>query len=721
MKHFLSIILFFCISQCFGQVYNCSNPSIPAFKNFFCKLENSSNPPPVFWSFESGDWDETSTWVGGVVPTNNSVVIIKADHVVRIKTELNTNIKLMDVWGTLRMAYNASTQLNVETIQIVPGGAFKIGYPSNPVGEDFTATVNFTHDNTNIDDNYYDPLRISRGFLSHKDAVVRVYGSSKEKSKITINDAVTISNQITTTEAVPSSWNDGDAIVIPGTVFQRNATFELEDELRLLNGEPTTNSLTLNSNPIHDHIRIADNNGNKFDLHAANLTRNVIFKTKNPQPHLTTYIMHRRGHVMFMGNGDVIIENALFKDLGRTNKAKPLNDYKITGPNTLVEGTNLNTRGRYAVHFHQNNYSYTNDNDLITKIQNENMAQVKGCVVWGTPGWGFVNHSSYVNFEDNVAYDFTGSGFVTESGDEIGNFTNNIAIGGRGDGKYRDIRLNFNNHERPLPLSDFGFSGDGFWFQGPMIKVNQNIAASCNGAGMIWFSIGGIDVPTMNFYGAKINIAQEVYGGLNNGQGYLFDKDGSCEGEDLKYLKKYHFDGFVGPMFQPRKWAHSDEIFLADLPIIECNDFEAYGCLAGFRIRFNNAPSNFIFNDFGVNYFGYNSDLISTDGSNDHRSANRVYQSISNLKLWNNETGFRNRYSTNTNVNNVTIANEVQYDEIIPKKGLETDHRVENYFYCNTEVSGYALANDVLEDFPENDCDLYAATFDNPTSVVKST
>ena len=60
--------------------------------------------------------------------------------------------------------------------------------------------------------------------------------------------------------------------------------------------------------------------------------------------------------------------------------------------------------------------------------------RVSGSVLMDSLGWGYVNHSSFVEFTDNVAYDVDGASFVTETGDEIGTFARNIAIHGIGSG-----------------------------------------------------------------------------------------------------------------------------------------------------------------------------------------------------------------------------------------------------------------------------------------------
>jgi hypothetical protein len=196
----------------------------------------------------------------------------------------------------------------------------------------------------------------------------------------------------------------------------------------------------------------------------ANLTRNVILESENPRE------ASRAGHVMFMHSAMVSVAHVAFHDLGRTDKRKPINDPKRDDKKQILAGTGTNPRGRYAVHFHR------------TGIDGESCpAAVQGCVVRNSPGWGFVNHSNYVEFEDNVAYNVAGAAFVTEAGDEIGTFRGNLAIRSVGSGEDVSGRSR---------LQDFGHEGDGFWFQGGGVTVEQNIAAGQASAGFIYFTSG---------------------------------------------------------------------------------------------------------------------------------------------------------------------------------------------------------------------------------------
>ena len=108
-----------------------------------------------------------------------------------------------------------------------------------------------------------------------------------------------------------------------------------------------------------------------------------------------------------------------------------------------------------------------------------------GSVVEDNGGWGFVNHSSYVNFTNNVSYNVTGAAFVTEVGDEIGTFRENVAINTKASGDHVESRLS---------AQDRGHTGDGFWFQGAGVTVVDNVAINAEGHGFMFFIDAGPEV-----------------------------------------------------------------------------------------------------------------------------------------------------------------------------------------------------------------------------------
>ncbi|HEV3143368.1 MAG TPA: right-handed parallel beta-helix repeat-containing protein, partial [Gemmataceae bacterium] len=203
--------------------------------------------------------------------------------------------------------------------------------------------------------------------------------------------------------------------------------------------------------------------------YVGNLSRNVCLESQNHNP----AELSRHGHVMFMHSPRVKIYNAGFYDLGRTDKRIPVNDPKLDADRKLVAGSGANPRGRYPIHFHR-----TGSDVQTTAIP------VKGCAVVNSPGWGYVNHSSYVEFEDNVAYNVHGAAFVTEAGDEIGSFRRNLAVRSAGSGHDTIARND---------IQDFGHEGSGFWLQGGGVAVEDNIAAGHRDAAFFFFTSGLIE------------------------------------------------------------------------------------------------------------------------------------------------------------------------------------------------------------------------------------
>ncbi|MEM8907847.1 MAG: G8 domain-containing protein, partial [Bacteroidota bacterium] len=621
---------------------------------------------PHFQAVANGNWENPNVW-GGSLPTDNAVVIIPAGRVVTITTQLNPSFKFVQVNGSLFMAIAQNTRLKTETIRISDTGYFRIGLPTNRVFDNRTAEVIFTNDGQAIDRSW-DVNQSSRGLLSL--GKIDIFGKIKTHMIPVNNDVLAGGNVIQVNGPVPADWEAGDHIVLPGTIFERYADFQDEKlTIQSIQGQTITVQETLQ----YDHIRTRTD----MPLHLANLTRNVIFKSASTAIPL-------RGHIMIMNNDQLTvnkarIEHTAFLDLGRTDKSIPLDEITVNILNgELGTGLKNNVRGRYAVHFHKNGYGP----DVNTPP-----SKVVGCVVEGTPGWGFVNHSSHVDIRENVCYDFTGSGFVTESGNELGNFTNNIAIKGTGNGEYRTVRLVFSNPERPQPLSDFGFSGDGFWFQGPAIRAKDNVAANCNGAGMIWFTLGSVEIEDNEMIGMDWDTVQLAYA---------------------------NYPGVAS--LNTRRWQHEpNEVFTADLPVLECDGFQAYACLAGFRFRFNNSSTVAFFNsDFaGGDVFGYAGTIAPAAGYGNNISlADRLTQTIKNLKLWNNEIGLRARYSSKTVFENVIISNRLRYENPIAYyPGMSCFHNINNYTFHQPIIEQYALGAKIIDDLSEPP----SATLINPT------
>ena len=423
----------------------------------------------------SGVWSSESTWRDGRIPDEASRVHIPHGLTVEIGNRLQPSLKTLLVNGTLRFATAVDTELKVDTLVTTPGSRLEIGTASDTIRSDATARIVFADlGPLQISE---DPGLVGRGAILHGTTVI--HGSAKTSALTASVDPLRGDKSLTLSEA-PTGWRAGDRLVIAGTNPDADG-----DEIVIVksvdgNQIKLDRALSFNHQTPREDLKV----------HIANLTRNVVFTSENTA-------LDRRGHVMFMHSRDVHVANASFRDLGRTNKLKPLDDPYFDDEGAFVEETGRNPGGRYSVHFHRNGV----DRDRPPAV-------VIGSVVDGNPGWGFVNHSSYVDFIDNVAYDVTGAAFSTEAGDEVGSFQNNVAIRMHGTG------------DEPISRQedgDFGHAGDGFWLQGPGVRVLDNVAAGAKGSGLIVYAEplfeDGLGITT--FPSANLPEPEDANGALN--------------------------------------------------------------------------------------------------------------------------------------------------------------------------------------------------------------
>lgn len=620
----------------------------------------------------SGGWSEVATWSGGTVPIANDIVDIPAGVTVTLSGD-TAHVRWVQVEGTLALSSAASSHMYVETLFIAQTGAFTL-FPALP--SSYTAQVTFT--SSGPFDHLKDPNEMTRGLVA--EGHVQIVGEQKLSVATVSADLRHGSNGVMskiTIDQNPNNWHPHDLIVLTGTYFRRYQP--MQDELLSINSFDFSNPkiITIDQTLQNDHLRVPLGTG-FTQLHVANLTRNVTFSSEQT-PNSTN---SDRGHVM-LTNEHTDIENVAFVNLGRTDKSQPLDDYVVTDTALAPSLATINNRrGRYAVHVHMTrmNPDFNGWNPLPAAPP----TMIKGCVVNGTSGWGFVNHSSYVDFTNDVAYNFTGAGFVTEGGDELGNFVNDVAIRGNGqigtggDGQYRKVRLNFANVKRPQPLSDTAFNGEGFWFAGPALYVDGLVANSCNGTGVIWHTTGTVDVKmgstTGHLYGRYVGFPQKwmtpVWGATT-----------------LSGLTPRTFSYTAG----------NDVLVVpTDLPILHCSNIQAYGDFVGFRLRFVNHDALSWYNESqiaGERYYGYDKDI--TPGAD----PSRKQQTVSNLTLWNNEAAITVRYVKNTKFTNVKAVSRLDYDEKTPANplGLSPNYGVESFFKVETmdwdlTTDGYELA-----------------------------
>jgi hypothetical protein len=467
-----------------------------------------------------GRWSEPATWKDGKVPTANANALIPTGKAVTVDTESAVALRTLRIDGTLRFAADRDTSLLVDTIVVPPAGQLIMGTAEAPIARERRARIIFA-DRGPIDTEW-DPNLLSRGLIAH--GVVSMTGAEVTPFRSLKNAPRQGDTRLVLSQA-PTNWKRGDRLVLTGThAGAGKGAGQTQDEeltvLAIAGAEVTVRPLD------HDHTAPAG-----MSVYLANLSRNVTMESQN------TAELSRHGHAMFMHSPRVKLSYAGFYDLGRTDKRIAVNDPRLDAHRKLIAGSGTNPRGRYPVHFHR-----TGVDAQVPAIP------VKGCAVVNSPGWGYVNHSGYVEFEDNVAYNVHGSGFVTEAGNEIGSFRRNLAIRSAGSGHDPVARVK---------VQDFGHEGNGFWLQGGGVRLEHNIAAGQREAGFFFFSSGLIEDGLGRMGFALANVPEPLR--VNN-------------------------------VKSPKENQPPDRMTLNYLPLLSFKGNTAFACRVGIIVRFHSPP-----------------------------------------------------------------------------------------------------------------------------------
>lgn len=408
----------------------------------------------------SGNWSTAANWSPTGVPGAGARVLIPAGRTATYDVNAGTTaLDWLRVEGTLSFATSSTTHLLIHTIVVTPGGSWIQGTAATPVSAAVTSTVTFSDVATGGTN---DVTLLGHGFIGH--GVTSIYGSPKTAWRKTAAGSAGdlpagAGTNAVTLDSAPVGWNAGDQIVIGAVSWHRDASNvrQYQDEAKTIASIGGA-ALSWTGGLAWSHTpHLAD-----MRAHIGNLTRNVRFQSANPA------VLARRGHVMFMHSASVNVYYAGFYDLGRTDKKIPVTDAIADNGNP----PGANPRGRYPVHFHRTGFA----------DKNSVPANVVGCAVSGSPGWGIVNHDGHVIIDGNFTYNIDGNHVVTENGAELGEIRNNLAIFSRGDnttavfpaGEKSSGRQN--NH-------DFGHIGIGFWGQSGSVAFKNNIAISMRGPG----------------------------------------------------------------------------------------------------------------------------------------------------------------------------------------------------------------------------------------------
>ncbi|MBK8816015.1 MAG: G8 domain-containing protein [Methylococcaceae bacterium] len=429
---------------------------------------------------QSGLWSNPSTWNDGILPQAGENIHIPANKSLTVDVDSKLSFNTVRADGIIKFATYKNVSIKLDTLVVTETGTFEIGSETARIPANVKIKI-YVANNGPID-RVWDPENISRGIIIQ--GKTRIYGSEKSAyQKLSVNPSAG-SAQIKLAD-VPTGWIAGDVIAITATKFRdklkSDSSYQTEDELRTIkaiSGNIITLGKVINSTLIeplsYSHVPANAN----MPVYAANLTRNIAFIGEGGE----SIPARQRGHFMVMHNPDTVIKGASFNYFGRTDKSIPIDDFqlkttkvfRLTDTNgDYVPGKNSNPRGRYAVHFH-----HTGTDIKIPPVI------CSGNAVFSSKGWGFVNHTSNVIMENNASFNVYGSHFVSEDGNELGAFKNNIAI--KSEGRKAIVKAGLGNH-------DHGHTGHGFWFHSRNLSVQNNVISGVYNAGVVYYHRTAID------------------------------------------------------------------------------------------------------------------------------------------------------------------------------------------------------------------------------------
>jgi hypothetical protein len=395
----------------------------------------------------SGSWADHRTWNQGRVPGADARVLIPRGVTVQMDADLHgTALDWTRVDGQLAFSTTTNTALSVRTLVVSDDGSVTIGSPDRPVEPAVKARILLA---PRARDRHADPFDLAGGLISQGRVIM--VGPPKTPFAA-VKTSLRKGTEVIELAEPARGWELGDELLVPGT-----DAYSDQDELRtIVRIDAEGRTVVLDEGLEFTH---AGPDGVAIPI--ANLTRNIEVSSVESQAAAA------RAHVMIMHvQTGTLFDGVAFRHLGRTD-ARRAHSFPEMGPDGATRaGTDVNTIGRYAVHFHVRSGARA---DVPPHV-------VRNSVVVDSPKYGVVSHGAHLLAEDNVSFRVAGSHFVAENGSEIGTFRRNMAVRSAGSSELLV--------ESRMSIYDFGHGGHGFWLQSGGVELSDNWASGHAGAGI---------------------------------------------------------------------------------------------------------------------------------------------------------------------------------------------------------------------------------------------
>ncbi|MGA8258911.1 MAG: G8 domain-containing protein [Arenicellales bacterium] len=437
---------------------------------------------PTVANTRDGKWSDPETWSVHHIPKMGDIVRIRSGSTVDYDVSSDVPIETVGIAGTLRFSTSISTRLVIGQLMVYKTGTLEIGTEDEPVERSARVEILFRGeplDTGTIDDPGSDPAQYGLGLLAWGSVVI--HGADVGDSFVRLSRPAAAGDTFLVSD-FPLSWRRGDQLLLPDSRQISQGMLERPDDL--VRRFPDSKGILVDNH--REIATIASNEGGRLRLegplrfshpgasghpdllpHVANISRNVIFRSKAPEID--------RGHTMFFRGAKVDVTNASFVDLGRTT-VDPLDNTEYRSDGTL-EKIGKNQIARYPLHLHH-------AIDPKSVVDRSAQFRLQGNVVQGGPRWGIVVHGSHFGLiENNVVFDVKGAGIVTEDGSETGNrFERNLVASIEGTGLPGDYR-----EDNGIAGDGQGHEGSAYWFASDNNIIRGNVAAGFRDGGFSLF------------------------------------------------------------------------------------------------------------------------------------------------------------------------------------------------------------------------------------------
>lgn len=395
-------------------------------------------------SARSGLWSDPATWTPRRVPGAGDRVLVRSGMTVEYDVASKAVLRLVQVVGTLKFSTTVSTELNVGLLTIRHSEAcsehgfsceFEAARTGPETRDELWPTLLVGTRETPIPAHLSAKIRLHYvDGLSREDAPaiaccsgrMEIHGAPMSRTWIKLDaDVRAGTTEVLTTEA-PSGWKVGDEVLLTAAEraggsgsFRKSArrTKQAQSETRRL---VAIDGRTLT---LDRPVQFAHRGTGEFRCEIANLSRNVVIESADPQG--------VRGHTVFHRFSRGGISYARFAHLGK-------------------EGV----LGRYAIHYH-----------LVGDTMRGSVVQGVA-VVDSHNRWVTVHGTEYLIVRDCVGYQSVGHGFFLEDGTEVMNLLDrNLAVQA-----FRGPRLK----EQALPFDPN--DGAGFWWANGLNTISRNVS-----------------------------------------------------------------------------------------------------------------------------------------------------------------------------------------------------------------------------------------------------